>query len=398
MSLKSARKHRLEMRHQLVFWLLCGILAAVSCWSLDLLLRFRLLRQEFLADLEWSEDISRARAGLANWRADQPGSAEAIIPLLEDAERAASGMLAREQGKNPRWSGARQDLTLALESLRLSSGQGAAASDPSSNPGLSREDALWSAAASAGVALEVLADAAAQRFVQTAEAWGSYGTTLASLVTAVLALAALSLVLLHLAHRRRLALAAAHNEVVLRASHDPLTGLWNRGAILRLLGSELARAQRLGVPLGVVLADIDQFSKINDRFGQEQGDFILEQLAVRLRSLVRPYDTLGRFGGDSFLLVLPSCDAAGTQAVAERLGEAVDRQEFEHAHGHVRLSLSLAYLICTPPSHLDIERLIRCLQQGIQTSRHQGLGQITPVAADSTPPEQPFSSFPQRSL
>ena len=135
--------------------------------------------------------------------------------------------------------------------------------------------------------------------------------------------------------------------------------------------------QRLAAPLGVILADVDGFKQVNVRLGQDQGDFILEQLARRLTSLVRPYDTLGRFDGDSFLVVLPICDEIATANVAGRLLAAVNGRDMDHALGKIRITISLAHLIADP-EEADADLLIYRLQQLIARQREPATGADSP--------------------
>src|SRR5258707_6175880 len=107
------------------------------------------------------------------------------------------------------------------------------------------------------------------------------------------------------------------------ATRDALTGLWNRAAVLDLLNRELARGRREGHAVGVLLADVDHFKRINDTLGHLIGDEVLRQAARRLLEALRPYDSVGRYGGEEFLVVLPGCGAAASGALAERLCEQV---------------------------------------------------------------------------
>src|SRR5437868_4885324 len=114
-----------------------------------------------------------------------------------------------------------------------------------------------------------------------------------------------------------------HEEIYRLAIIDALTGLHNKRYLVEFLERELARADRRRSPLSLVLIDVDHFKQINDRCGHLAGDFVLRQLAARLRSVVRKDELLARYGGEEFALALP--DTAGEEAaeVAERIRSLV---------------------------------------------------------------------------
>ncbi len=111
-------------------------------------------------------------------------------------------------------------------------------------------------------------------------------------------------------------LAEARDALVVRATRDALTGLWNRATILDRLTEEFARAQRGELPLAVVLADLDHFKSVNDTFGHQAGDQVLREVARRLSGRVRPDDLIGRIGGEELLIILPGL---GLDAASSRL-------------------------------------------------------------------------------
>jgi two-component system, cell cycle response regulator len=126
-----------------------------------------------------------------------------------------------------------------------------------------------------------------------------------------------------------------------QATRDALTGLWNRAMILEILDRELARCAREGHPVGVIMADIDHFKHINDTFGHLAGDQVLRQTGLRLLALLRSYDTVGRYGGEEFLVVLPGCDAELTRALAERLRHCIEEAPVCDGDASVPFTVSL---------------------------------------------------------
>lgn len=120
---------------------------------------------------------------------------------------------------------------------------------------------------------------------------------------------------------------------------DPLTGLYNRRFAERTLKAEMARAQRKGYPLTLVLFDLNSFKQINDRFGHAAGDLVLKEFADRLAKAVREADVAARLGGDEFMLMLTECDSSRVQSVLQRLKSI----EIELAGQHIPIEFSVGW-------------------------------------------------------
>ena len=103
------------------------------------------------------------------------------------------------------------------------------------------------------------------------------------------------------------------------SSRDPLTGLANRRHFELTLASEVDRVARAGEPALVLMIDIDHFKKVNDAHGHPAGDVVLRAVAHALHECIRPMDTVARFGGEEFSMILPNCAPSFAQAVAERI-------------------------------------------------------------------------------
>ena len=112
-----------------------------------------------------------------------------------------------------------------------------------------------------------------------------------------------------------------------QASKDSLTRLWNRRSILDMLGRELARSSREPTPIGVVIVDLDHFKNVNDSQGHLVGDAVLCEAARRMQSAIRQYDSIGRYGGEEFLILLPGCDEQTSFTQAERLRKQIGNAE-----------------------------------------------------------------------
>src|SRR5207245_3004043 len=112
---------------------------------------------------------------------------------------------------------------------------------------------------------------------------------------------------------------AAREELREQATKDFLTRIWNRSSILDILQRELVRATREKRSVGVVLADLDHFKNVNDTHGHFAGDAVLREFTRRMSAAMRPYDAIGRYGGEEFLILLPGCDEACTASQAARM-------------------------------------------------------------------------------
>ena len=108
-----------------------------------------------------------------------------------------------------------------------------------------------------------------------------------------------------------------------QATHDGLTGLLNRASILEKLDDELSRAVRDRRPVSVLMIDLDHFKAVNDTHGHLAGDTVLQEASARLKSAARRYDSVGRYGGEEFLIVLPGCEAGAANLQAVRLRDAI---------------------------------------------------------------------------
>ena len=126
-----------------------------------------------------------------------------------------------------------------------------------------------------------------------------------------------------------------------QATRDGLTGLWNRAMILEILDRELARSRRENAPVGVIMADLDHFKDINDTHGHLAGDQVLRQVGQRLLNCLRPYDMVGRYGGEEFLIVLPGCTAEASVTLAERLRKCVEVEPVMEENGVIPITVSL---------------------------------------------------------
>jgi two-component system cell cycle response regulator len=171
-------------------------------------------------------------------------------------------------------------------------------------------------------------------------------------------------------------LVQAREELREQATHDALTGLLNRAAVFDALQTELVRASRERRPISVLMVDLDFFKQINDTHGHQRGDSVLNEAAQRMKSCARRYDSLGRYGGEEFLIVLPGCDGAAALAQAERLRESLASTPFTASAGAVRVTCSIGISWRAEPSPGDTDGLIREADEALYTAKHRGRDRV----------------------
>ncbi len=168
-----------------------------------------------------------------------------------------------------------------------------------------------------------------------------------------------------------------------KACHDPLTGLWNHEEIFRILERELVRAERLGGPLSVIMADLDHFKKVNDTHGHMVGDAVLRLTAKRMLSVIRNYEAIGRYGGEEFLVVLPDTDKEGAAALAERLRLVIACDCVDIPDGMIPITISLGVAIYRKEKPCDVNTLVRRADIALYGAKAKGRNQVE-IAADES--------------
>ncbi|HMD83227.1 MAG TPA: diguanylate cyclase [Terriglobia bacterium] len=161
-----------------------------------------------------------------------------------------------------------------------------------------------------------------------------------------------------------------------QASRDPLTDLWNHGTILAILRKEIARASRTHTPFAIAMADVDRFKAINDTYGHPAGDAVLREAARRLRGAMRTYDSLGRYGGDEFLAVVPGCDPAAAARFAESFRARIDRKAIETPEGLITVTLSLGVVALEDLREVKSETLIRVADAALYRAKIAGRNRV----------------------
>jgi len=159
------------------------------------------------------------------------------------------------------------------------------------------------------------------------------------------------------------------------ATTDMLTGVLNRYSLDQLLERETERSRRYREPLSVIMFDLDDLKKINDTHGHHAGDTALKALSFQILSKIRKSDSLGRWGGDEFLIVAPSTDLDGALEMAEKLRTEIDSGEFE-AIDKLSISMGVSSL---EVGEKDYDGLLRRVDRALYESKRRGKNRATAI-------------------
>lgn len=160
-----------------------------------------------------------------------------------------------------------------------------------------------------------------------------------------------------------------------QATHDVLTGALNRRTVVEGLQREIARAQGNGSSVGVILMDLDHFKLINDTYGHPTGDMVLQETVRRLRQELRPYDLLGRYGGEEFLIALPGCTITATVKIAERLRQHLAGEPMSLPDGQILITGSFGVASFTDENE-TVDTLIQQADASLYRAKHKGRNRV----------------------
>ena len=178
-------------------------------------------------------------------------------------------------------------------------------------------------------------------------------------------------------------LLAAREALREQATRDSLTHTWNRNSILEMLGRELARGSRENSSLGVVIVDLDRFKNVNDHYGHLAGDAVLREAARRIQSGMRQYDSIGRYGGEEFLVLLPGCDASGSVNQAERLRRQLAQSEMRVNDTAVAITASFGATAIPCSLVQSPEDVIRRADEALYRAKKMGRNRVEFLAYEA---------------
>lgn len=166
------------------------------------------------------------------------------------------------------------------------------------------------------------------------------------------------------------------------ATHDFLTGLYNRREVMHRLEEDFARAKRYKRPLAILMVDVDHFKQVNDQFGHQVGDGVLSRFSIMLREAIRSVDYAGRYGGEEFILVLPEATADMAVEFAERLRMDVKAEPWHNIVQSLKtLTISVGVSCYTEQTH-SLDSLIYAADQALYQAKGNGRDQVC-IASES---------------
>lgn len=164
-------------------------------------------------------------------------------------------------------------------------------------------------------------------------------------------------------------------ELIERATHDSLTGLLNRAELEKALETETIRANRYGRTFSVLMLDIDHFKYVNDDFGHQAGDKVLVELANIMEKDTRKVDSVGRFGGEEFLLILPELNHEQALLLAERIRRHVESAAIRFQDKQMAITVSIG--VSTYPKHGDnLDDLVKAADDAMYKAKKAGRNRV----------------------
>ncbi len=164
----------------------------------------------------------------------------------------------------------------------------------------------------------------------------------------------------------------AREELRIQATFDSLTDTLNHGAILESMEKELSRARREKKPFCTMMIDLDHFKQVNDTYGHLTGDRVLKELSQRIGASVRPYDRIGRYGGDEFLVILSGCSRDEAQAVGERIHTTIGDWEAQMGEAPLRATVSIGIVALERIREEDLHHILQTTDKALYEAKKRG--------------------------
>jgi two-component system, cell cycle response regulator len=170
-------------------------------------------------------------------------------------------------------------------------------------------------------------------------------------------------------------LALACEQLRFQTTHDFLTGCLSRSAVREALQKEVNRSARRGPGVAVIMADLDHFKTTNDTYGHDVGDAVLQETVRRMQTVIRSYDSIGRYGGEEFLVVAPGCNMEQAVALAERLRASVSAEPISVASNMIPTRISLGIAVRADHAQ-DPDQLLREADESLYAAKKAGRDRV----------------------
>jgi two-component system cell cycle response regulator len=171
-------------------------------------------------------------------------------------------------------------------------------------------------------------------------------------------------------------LISAREKLLFQATHDALTGIANRGVSLDALRRERYRQTREGGSFAIAMLDIDHFKYVNDTYGHSAGDTVLTEAALRIKNCIRPYDTVGRYGGEEFLIVVPASDALGALGLAERIRISIEATPVVTEDRKITITASLGVAVSPATNSFDAATMLQMADGALYRAKKMGRNRV----------------------
>jgi len=158
------------------------------------------------------------------------------------------------------------------------------------------------------------------------------------------------------------------------ATHDALTGIYNRGAILQELDKQISRCTRETTYLSIGMLDIDYFKKVNDTYGHLAGDEVLKEVCIRIKSCLRNYDIVGRYGGEEILIITPGADQTQALNIFERIRTTISETHITEASSDLSVTVSIG--IATLAKNMNTKKFIQIADDALYRAKENGRNQV----------------------
>ena len=169
----------------------------------------------------------------------------------------------------------------------------------------------------------------------------------------------------------------AEEEIYLLATTDSLTGIANRREFSTILAREVERAKRYGAPMSLAMYDLDYFKRVNDTFGHDAGDYVLQTVSSLVKENIRATDVVARWGGEEFMLLMPQSDIVAARSAAEKLRRVIAAHTFDKVN---KLTVSFGVTAFAPQD--DLNSLLKRVDDALYRAKERGRNRVEILAGE----------------